>query len=154
MKLIDYQDARPIYEQIAEGYKVLILKGVLAAGEQMPSVRSLAMELSTNPNTVQKAFSQLEREGFIYSVKGRGSFVSADKSLLDERVRMLAARMRDLLDQAGELGIGREELMKAADEVKSGSRRDFTVQKSSPEEISRIRRDEDSDSTEGGIDLP
>ena len=111
------------------------------------------MELSTNPNTVQKAFSQLEREGFIYSVKGRGSFVSADKSLLDERVRMLAARMRDLLDQASELGIGREELMKAADEVKSGSRRDSGVQKGCPEEISRIRRDEVDDGTEGGIDL-
>jgi len=114
MKLIDYQDARPIYEQIAEGFKVLILKGVLTAGEQMPSVRSLAVELSTNPNTVQKAFSQLEREGFIYSVKGRGSFVSADKSLLEERARLLTEKMRELLAQARELGISEEALLKAA----------------------------------------
>ena len=53
MNFIDYQDSRPIYEQIADRYKLLILKGVLAPDEQMPSVRKLAMELSTNPNTVQ-----------------------------------------------------------------------------------------------------
>ena len=69
MKIIDYQDSRPIYEQIAESFKMQILKGILQADDQMPSVRSLAMELSTNPNTVQKAYTELEREGFIYTVK-------------------------------------------------------------------------------------
>ena len=75
---INYQDSRPIYEQITERYKLLILKGVLAPGEQMPSVRKLAMELSTNPNTVQRAYAELERQGFLYSVRGRGSFVRGD----------------------------------------------------------------------------
>ena len=76
MNLIDYQDPRPIYEQITEKYKLLILKGVLSPDEQMPSVRKLAMELSANPNTVQRAYAELERQGVIYTVKGRGSFVS------------------------------------------------------------------------------
>ena len=73
--LINYQDSRPIYEQIVDRYRHLILMGALAPDEQMPSVRSLAMELSTNPNTVQKAYAELERQGYLYSVKGRGSFV-------------------------------------------------------------------------------
>ncbi len=76
MILIDYKDTRPIYEQIVERYKTLILKGALQPDEQLPSVRNLAMELSINPNTIQKAYTELERQGFIYTVKGRGNFVS------------------------------------------------------------------------------
>jgi GntR family transcriptional regulator len=57
VNLIDYQDPRPIYEQITEQYKLLVLKGVLSPGEQMPSVRKLAMELAANPNTVQRAYA-------------------------------------------------------------------------------------------------
>ena len=81
MKIIDYQDSRPIYEQIVESFKIQIFKGILRADEQMPSVRSLAMELSTNPNTVQRAYAELERQGFIYTVKGRGNFVKGDDTL-------------------------------------------------------------------------
>ena len=82
MTWINYQDSRPIYEQIADQYKVLILKGVLPPDEQMPSVRKLAMELSTNPNTVQRAYMELERQGFLYSVRGRGSVVGIDPAQL------------------------------------------------------------------------
>ena len=85
MIVIDYKDTRPIYEQIVERFKMLILKGVMREGEQMPSVRSLAMELSINPNTIQKAYAELERQGFIYTVKGRGNFVAADGNLMEER---------------------------------------------------------------------
>ena len=74
MIVIDYKDTRPIYEQIVERFKTLILKGAMQSDEQMPSVRNLAMELSINPNTIQKAYAELERQGFIYTVKGRGSF--------------------------------------------------------------------------------
>lgn len=81
MIVIDYKDTRPIYEQVVEKFKVLILKNALLPDEQMPSVRSLAMELSINPNTIQKAYAQLEREGFIYTVKGRGNFVSGTENL-------------------------------------------------------------------------
>ena len=76
MIMIDYKDSRPIYEQIVEKFKLLILKGVLETDSKMPSVRSLAMELSINPNTIQRAYGELEQKGFIYSVKGRGNYVS------------------------------------------------------------------------------
>ena len=73
---IDYQSRTPIYEQIVERFQMLILKGVLKPDDQMPSVRSLALQLSINPNTIQKAYAQLEQQGYIYPVKGRGNFVS------------------------------------------------------------------------------
>ena len=69
MIIIDYKDTRPIYEQIVDKFKMLILRGVLQADEQMPSVRNLAMELSINPNTIQKAYAELERQGFIYGFR-------------------------------------------------------------------------------------
>ena len=108
---IDYHDSRPIYEQISEGFKKLILSGVLTADEQMPSVRSLAMELSTNPNTVQKAFAELEREGFIYSIKGRGSFVKADSGRVDIRKTRILEAIDALIREAEEIGITRETIL-------------------------------------------
>lgn len=120
MKIIDYQDSRPIYEQIAESFKMQILKGVLQADEQMPSVRSLAMELSTNPNTVQKAYTELEREGFIYTVKGRGNFVKGDALLKDNKKSELIAEIADLFKEAEEIGITFDEIVKDVKEYLSG----------------------------------
>ena len=88
MIVIDYQDRRPIYEQIVEKFQVLILKGVLEQGEQMPSVRKLAMDLAINPNTIQKAYSMLEQQGYIYPVKGRGNFVSDKAALVQEKQKL------------------------------------------------------------------
>ena len=70
---LDYRDARPIYEQVRDGLRSLMVTGVLAAGEKLPSVRSLATELAINPNTIQRAYSQLETEGYVYTVSGRGT---------------------------------------------------------------------------------
>lgn len=111
MIIIDYKDTRPIYEQIAEKFKNLILKGVLQPDEQMPSVRSLAMELSINPNTIQKAYAQLEWEGYIYPVKGRGNFVAGTEKLLEERKKSCIEKILMLSEEAAEYGISREEII-------------------------------------------
>lgn len=103
--LIDYQDGRPIYEQIVTQYQMLILRGILEKDEQLPSVRSLAMELSANPNTVQRAYQELERDGYIYSVKGKGSFVSAVEQLRKARIERIRKGILDLLREVEELGI-------------------------------------------------
>lgn len=71
MVVIDYQNRKPIYEQIVERFQMLIVKGILEPDSQMPSVRALATELSINPNTIQKAYAVLEQEGYIYPIKGR-----------------------------------------------------------------------------------
>lgn len=76
MILLDYKDPRPIYEQVVEKLKDLMVCGVWEQDTQLPSVRILAAELSINPNTIQRAYGELERQGFIYSVKGKGSFVA------------------------------------------------------------------------------
>ena len=72
---LDYRDARPIYTQIVDGFREQILGGVLQSGEKLPSVRELAMELTINPNTIQRAYRELEMQGWIASVPGKGSFV-------------------------------------------------------------------------------
>ncbi len=111
MIIIDYKDTRPIYEQIVEKCKKLILTGALRADEQMPSVRSLAMELSINPNTIQKAYAELERQGFTYTVKGRGSFVTGGDGLVRQRREECAEQIRALVREAMEIGVTREELI-------------------------------------------
>ena len=73
MIILDYRDRRPIYEQVISRFQELMLTGALEKDSQLPSVRSLAMELSINPNTIQRAYAELERQGDIYSIKGKGS---------------------------------------------------------------------------------
>ena len=74
MIILDYQDRRPIYAQITEKFRTLIYQGALPAGSRLPSVRQLAMELSINPNTIQRAYMTLEQEGLIYPVKSKEDF--------------------------------------------------------------------------------
>lgn len=85
---LDYKDGRSLHEQIAAGFRELIVSGALQTDEQLPSVRELSVSLTVNPNTVQRAYKQLENEGFIYSVKGRGSFVASAAEIQDEKMVM------------------------------------------------------------------
>ena len=82
---MDHQDRRPIYEQVTERFRILIYQEVLPPGSRLPSVRQLAMDLSINPNTIQRAYAELEQEGLIYPVKGKGNFV-ADKNYYEDFV--------------------------------------------------------------------
>lgn len=111
MIFIDYRDNRPIYEQVVSKLEELILKGVLEPDSQMPSVRSLAMELSINPNTIQKAYAQMERDGYLYVVKGRGNFVSKTEDLIKQKKEELKKRMQELILEAKELGMTVDELI-------------------------------------------
>lgn len=109
MIIIDYKDTRPIYEQIVDKFQQLILRGILQTDEQMPSVRTLAMELSINPNTIQKAYAELERQGFIYAVKGRGNFVAYSDKLLESKKEEIRQKLYSIYQEAAELGISGEE---------------------------------------------
>ncbi len=105
MLRIDFRDARPIYEQVADGIEDLAMHSVMKPDEQLPSVRQLAMELSINPNTIQRAYSELENRGVIYSVKGRGNFISGDSdSLRQRRLDEIAQQIYALAQAARELG--------------------------------------------------
>ena len=117
MITIDYQSKLPFYEQIAQRFQTLILRGILPPDTQMPSVRSLAMELSINPNTIQKAFSLLEQQGYIYSVKGRGNYVADITAQGLEKTQTLLKEAEQLLSYGKGLGITRAEYIKVIDRL-------------------------------------
>lgn len=110
MIILDYKDRRPIYEQVAEKLEELMLLGVLGENEPLPSVRSLAMELSINPNTIQRAYAELERQGYIYTVKGKGSFVAENSVMKEKRKKDLLIQVSKVIDEAIRLGISGEEI--------------------------------------------
>ncbi len=114
---IDTRSRVPIYEQIVQNIINLISKGVLAADDQLPSVRSLARDIGINPNTVQKAYQELELRGLIYQAAGRGSFIAPGEHLaravLDQRLQAVEAPMR----AAKKAGVSKEAVIKLADEI-------------------------------------
>lgn len=107
---LDRRDPRPVYEQVVEGIESLIARGVLRTDEQLPSVRQMAMDLSVNPNTIQKAYSELLNRGVIYSVRGRGNFVADDSVVRGRMLWEIQNKMEKLLQQAREIGATEEEL--------------------------------------------
>lgn len=111
MILLDYKDRRPIYEQIVERFSELILKGVLEADSQLPSVRNLAMELSINPNTIQRAYQELERQGYIYSIKGRGSFIAQNEELAVNKRKELMKDIKKKIGEGRDMGVEFEEVI-------------------------------------------
>ncbi|MBO5031299.1 MAG: GntR family transcriptional regulator [Lachnospiraceae bacterium] len=110
MILIDHKDRRPIYEQVIERFQQMILCGALQPDTAMPSVRSLAMELSLNPNTIQRAYQELERTGYIYTIKGKGSFVSDAAAAAEYKRQELQEEMQIYIDKALLAGIAAGEL--------------------------------------------
>ena len=117
MITIDYKDKRPIYEQIIEKVRQLILRGILKKDDAIPSVRSLALELSINPNTIQKAYQELERMGYIYSVKGRGSFIKDSELVMEEAVEEVKDDIRALILKAKDAGISSKKLLAMVEEI-------------------------------------
>lgn len=111
MITVDYQSKTPLYEQIVERFSLLILKGVLKPDEKMPSVRSLAISLSINPNTIQKAYAALEQQGYLYSVKGRGSFVAGVSTLKEQEKTNFYKDLDQLLKYGMDIGIDKDECL-------------------------------------------
>ena len=111
MIVLDYQDRRPLYEQIVEKFRHLILNGALKPGEKMPSVRQLAMDLSINPNTIQRAYMQLEQEGLIYPVKGTGNFIADSQEVRKASVNAYKRELKSLIQKGKVMGMEEEELI-------------------------------------------
>jgi GntR family transcriptional regulator len=108
---LNYRDSRPIYEQIKDGIRRLIVTGAMAPDEKLPSVRALATQLSINPNTIQRAYNELENEGYIYSVPGKGSFAAGNSGADQARRRELEGKVRELVTELRYLGATQEELL-------------------------------------------
>ncbi|MGI6779079.1 MAG: GntR family transcriptional regulator [Acetivibrionales bacterium] len=110
---LDFKDRRPLFEQIKEKIKELMINGILEPDEKIPSVRELAQYLTINPNTIQKAYRELENEGFIYSIRGRGSFV-VPRDIADNQVRRqdLLREFKKIAAELMYIKVPKEELIK------------------------------------------
>jgi len=118
---INYRDPRPIYEQVKDGFCRLLVAGVLDAGDKLPSVRELAAQLAINPNTIQRAYRELEAEGYIYSIPGKGSFASDTSSARSQKLRSLLAEFDRLSQEITSLGVSGGELMARLEQVCNNS---------------------------------
>lgn len=118
MYQIDVMSRVPVYEQIVEQTKKYILTGILNDGDQIPTVRQLSAQLSLNPNTIAKAFKELDRQGLTYSLPGRGCFISANaKNILQNEKRQGLTELEEQIKELALSGIDKEELHRLIDTV-------------------------------------
>ncbi|MBE6992478.1 MAG: GntR family transcriptional regulator [Ruminococcaceae bacterium] len=120
MITLNYRDSRPIYEQIKDGIKRLVVTGAVAADEKLPSVRELASSLAINPNTIQRAYRELEQEGYVYTVAGKGSFAGSNHQIDTRRIDELLAAFDKSVAELRFLGISTEELCSRIHDPKEG----------------------------------
>ena len=110
MVTINYKDGRPFYEQVKEDLRRLVVSGALRPGDKLPSVRELAGQLAINPNTIQRAYRELEAEGYIVSVPGKGSFAAEREDENDRRRSELLAKLSETVRELRWLGMTAEEI--------------------------------------------
>ena len=110
MLSLNYRDGRPIYEQVRDGLRRLIITGAIPPGDKLPSVRVLAGQLAINPNTIQRAYEALEQEGYAYSVPGKGSFAALPMDVNAGRREELLAKFDSIAQELKYLGMTAEEL--------------------------------------------
>jgi len=121
MLQLDFRSRVPVYEQLVEKLKELIVRKVLKDDEQLPSVRELALELTVNPNTIQKAYRELEHQGYIYSIQGKGSFVMPiDKIDNKHQKEELMAQLSKVADELLYLGVSAEEIRDVIEKARKG----------------------------------
>lgn len=107
---LNYRDSKPIYEQIKDGLRKLVISSSLTANEKLPSVRELASSLAINPNTIQKAYRDLEGEGYIYTVAGKGTFVAEQKEIFNMRQQELLGKFDEVVEELFFLSVDEAEL--------------------------------------------
>lgn len=107
---LDYRDARPIYEQVKLGLRRLLYTGVISEHEKLPSVRDLASTLTINPNTIQRAYRELETEGYLYSVPGKGTFAATISEIPNQQLKTLMSQFDELVKEILFLSVSPQEL--------------------------------------------
>ena len=117
MIVLDYRDKRPLNEQVAEKIMNLIAQGGLSPGEKLPSVRNLALDLSVNPNTVQRAYAALEEKGYITTITGRGNYVSEERSWKEGLKSEVLTEVKEVIGKAKAAGIKLDEALGCVREV-------------------------------------
>ena len=117
---LNYRDAKPIYEQIMEGIRKLVVTDSLAVGEKLPSVRELASKMAINPNTISRAYKELEAEGYIYTISGKGTFVAEKKDVKEHRTKELLEKFDEVTGELIYLSVPTEELQERITSIEKG----------------------------------
>ena len=117
MIVLDYRDSRPLYQQVKDSLRRLMVTGVLAPGDKLPSVRSMASQLSINPNTIQRAYRQLEMEGWIATVPGKGCFVCGCPAEDPQEELKCLNTLEETVQKLLAMGYTRQELIQKIEEA-------------------------------------
>ena len=110
MLTLNYRDSRPIYGQIKDGLRRMIVSGALEPGEKLPSIRAMAVDLAINPNTIQRSYEALEQEGYAYSVPGKGSFAALPQDVTHKRREELLRQLDAIVQELAYLGVAPAEI--------------------------------------------
>lgn len=117
---LNYRDAKPIYEQVKEGIRRLVISGTIVADEKLPSVRELASKLTINPNTISRAYKELECEGYIYTLNGKGTFVAQGKAVQEKRADDLMQEFDEVVMELIYLSVQPKELQERVQMLSEG----------------------------------
>ena len=118
MFTLDVMSRVPVYEQLIKQVEDQVLKGIMKEGDKMPSVRSLSMELSTNPNTIQKAYMELDRRGILVSVPGKGSFISVEAlKIVGNQSKEKLSDLKEIVRKLAYAGVSKSEITDMIEEV-------------------------------------
>ena len=115
---LNFRDSKPIYEQVEDGIRKLVVNNLIAADEKLPSVRELASKYALNPNTISRAYRELEEQGYIYTLNGKGTFVAANEKVNDMRKEELLQQFDELVKQLSFLMVPAEQLVERVSNVK------------------------------------
>ena len=123
---LNYRDSKPIYEQIKDGLRKLVVSGAVKKDEKLPSVRELATSLSINPNTIQKAYRELEQEGYIYTIAGKGSYAAEKAYVASGRNEELMKEFDEIVKELLYLCEDKDILIKRIEELAKGGPKNDT----------------------------
>ncbi len=112
---LKFRDAKPIYEQVKDGIKNMVYQNVLSQDEKLPSVREMASALAINPNTISRAYKELEQEGFLYTQTGVGTFVNKDTDITEKRIQELYKELAKVVEELDKYSVSRNEVMEIVD---------------------------------------
>jgi len=123
---LNYRDPRPIYEQVKDGIRKLAYSGVVGPDEKLPSVRELASKLAINPNTISRAYKELEQEGFIYTLTGKGAFINQEFDLNDSRTEALYQKFDKVVLELLDFSVTENELKDRIEQLAKGGNKNDT----------------------------
>ena len=115
---LNFRDSKPIYEQVEDGIRKLVVNNLIAADEKLPQVRELASKYALNPNTISRAYRELEEQGYIYTLNGKGTFVAANEKVNDMRKEELLQQFDELVKELSFLMVPTEQLVERVSNVK------------------------------------